>query len=386
MDFPAFGIYVHWPFCESKCPYCDFNSHVAEAVDHATWREAYARELRFFREMTGPRSVTSVFFGGGTPSLMEPETVGFILREISTLWGLSEDCEITMEANPSSVEASRFSAYRQEGVNRVSVGVQSLRDEDLKFLGRPHCVADALKALETAGRVFPRWSLDMIYGRPSQSLKDWEKELGEGLALASGGHVSLYQLTIERGTAFYGLHKRGAFTMPDGETEADFYELTQDMTEAAGLNRYEVSNHARCGEECRHNLLYWRYGDYLGIGPGAHGRLTLEDGEKIATHTFRNPEIWMKKVAETGSGAQPFEPLAREDRGREALLMGLRLEEGVPFSHLEKEWGHPWQEKMDAKKLEAFCKEGLLERDSRRLRATKQGVQILNALTSNLVL
>ena len=289
---PGFGLYVHWPFCAAKCPYCDFNSHVRhQPVDQPRFVSAFLREMEEMRRLSGPKTVTSIFLGGGTPSLMDPATVGAILDGIARQWHVPDGIEITMEANPSSVEATRFRGYRAAGVNRASLGVQALNDPDLKFLGRLHDVEDALKAIRLAREIFPRMSFDLIYARPHQTVEAWEKELRQAISYAVD-HLSLYQLTIEEGTAFFGLHKAGKFIVPDEEQAALLYEATQEITGSEGLPAYEVSNHARPGAESRHNLTYWRYGDYAGIGPGAHGRLT-RGRDKLATATERNPEGWL---------------------------------------------------------------------------------------------
>ena len=322
------AIYIHWPFCRKKCPYCDFNSHVTNHVDHAAWRAAYAREIDSYARLLGQRKVSSIFFGGGTPSLMEPETVKSVLDDIVKYWDIDPDCEITMEANPTSIEANKFRDFRNAGINRVSVGVQSLRDEQLRFLGREHNAAEALKALEIASSTFDRMSFDLIYARPNQSLSEWEDELNEALGFAKG-HMSLYQLTIEDGTQFKTLRDSGRLVELDYDVAGDMYLLTAEIMEAAGLPAYEISNYAALGQESRHNLTYWRYQDYIGIGPGAHGRLTLPDGRKIATRTHKGPEMWMKQVMDTGCGAKPFDDLSTRDQLEERIMMGLRLREGI---------------------------------------------------------
>ena len=322
------AIYIHWPFCRKKCPYCDFNSHVTNHVDHAAWRAAYAREIESYAQLLGQRKVSSIFFGGGTPSLMEPQTVKTMLDEIIKYWDIDPDCEITMEANPTSIEAGKFRDFRNAGINRVSVGVQSLRDEQLLFLGREHNAAEALKALEIASSTFDRMSFDLIYARPNQSLSEWEDELKEALGFAKG-HMSLYQLTIEDGTQFKTLRDSGRLVELDYDMAGDMYLLTAEIMESAGLPAYEISNYAALGQESRHNLTYWRYQDYIGIGPGAHGRLTLPDERKIATRTHKGPEIWMKQVMDTGCGAKPFEDLSTRDQLEERIMMGLRLREGI---------------------------------------------------------
>ncbi len=375
----SFGLYVHWPFCVSKCPYCDFNSHVRERVDHTAWRDALVKELRHYAAMTPGRTVESIFFGGGTPSLMKPETVGAVIDETARHWTMADDAEITLEANPTSVETEKFMAFRNAGVNRVSIGIQSLYDRDLKFLGRAHDAAQGRAAIDMASSVFGRYSFDLIYARPDQTLQAWERELREALELA-GGHLSLYQLTIEQGTAFHTMHTRGDFQIPQDDLAADFYELTQTIMEASGRPAYEVSNHARSGEESRHNLIYWRYGDYAGIGPGAHGRLTLDDGRKIATRAHRAPEVWLERVNAEGHGAHPREDLSREQRTMETLIMGMRLRQGVSLEKLTREAGQPWDAVIDRNRISALMEEGLVEMDDVSLRPTSSGLQRVNSI------
>jgi oxygen-independent coproporphyrinogen-3 oxidase len=329
----GFGVYVHWPFCASKCPYCDFNSHVrAGGIDEARFRAAFLRELEHWAALAPDRRVGSIFFGGGTPSLMSPATTGAILDAIASLWTVEADAEITLEANPSSVEAGRFRGYRAAGVNRISLGVQSLDDEVLRTLGRLHTVAEARAAIEVARGTFERFSFDLIYARPGQTLEAWRAELGEALALARP-HLSLYQLTIEEGTPFAALHARGRLRVPDEEKAHDFYALTQELTGAAGLPAYEISNHAAPGEECRHNLLYWRYGEYAGLGPGAHGRV-VAGGVRQATAAERNPERWAALVESRGHGLAETVALSPAEEADETLLMGLRLAEGIDLDRL----------------------------------------------------
>lgn len=334
-----FGVYVHWPFCAQKCPYCDFNSHVRFAGwDEPRFLAAYLRELSEVKERAGPQTVQSIFFGGGTPSLMQPSTVAAILDHIAGLWTVVPGAEITLEANPNSVEASRFAGYRAAGVNRVSIGVQSLRDGELKRLGRLHSVSEAKAAIDIAQRTFDRFSFDLIYARPGQTLPEWREELSEALAMAAG-HLSLYQLTIEPDTPFAELHARGKLVVPDPDAALDLYALTQEMTAVRGLHAYEISNHAVPGEESRHNLLYWRYGAYAGIGPGAHGRLVLSEGARLATATERNPERWVERVQAAGHGFVEEQGLSLEEQADEMLLMGLRLAEGVDLDVMARRFG-----------------------------------------------
>ncbi|KXG84541.1 radical SAM family heme chaperone HemW [Agrobacterium bohemicum] len=377
---PGFGIYVHWPFCAAKCPYCDFNSHVRhKPVDQERFVAAFLREMETMRQLSGAKVVTSVFLGGGTPSLMNPQTVGAILDGIARFWHVPDGIEITMEANPSSVEAERFRGYRAAGVNRVSMGVQALNDRDLKFLGRLHDVADALKAIRLAREIFPRMSFDLIYARPNQTVDEWEKELVEAISYAVD-HLSLYQLTIEEGTAFYGLHKAGKLIVPDGDQSALLYEATQEITARHGMPAYEVSNHAMPGAESRHNLTYWRYGDYAGIGPGAHGRLT-KGGTKLATATERHPETWLEAVERDGHGILDQEVLGVEEQSDELLLMGLRLREGVDLAR----WSDLSGRDLDPDKEDFLLQHGFIERiGNSRLRCTPSGMLILDSVVADL--
>ncbi|RYC09915.1 radical SAM family heme chaperone HemW [Ciceribacter ferrooxidans] len=377
---PGFGVYVHWPFCAAKCPYCDFNSHVRhQPVDQPRFVAAFLREMETMRRLSGPKTVTSIFLGGGTPSLMEPATVSAILEGIARQWHVPDGIEITMEANPSSVEATRFRGYRSAGVNRVSLGVQALNDRDLKFLGRLHDVADALKAIRLAREIFPRMSFDLIYARPGQTVETWEPELRQAISYAVD-HLSLYQLTIEEGTPFFGLHKAGKLVVPDGDLSADLYEATQEITAEAGLPAYEVSNHARPGAESRHNLTYWRYGDYAGIGPGAHGRLS-RGREKLATATERNPEGWLAAVERDGHGMVDQEILGTDEQADELLLMGLRLREGVDLARWQQLSGRD----PDPAREQTLLEHGFIERlGNSRLRCTPKGMLILDAVVADL--
>jgi putative oxygen-independent coproporphyrinogen III oxidase len=377
------AVYVHWPFCKFKCPYCDFNSHVRERIEHADWTTAYLAELRHYRALTGPREIQSVFFGGGTPSLMEAQTVEAVIEEIDRLWGLPQGAEVTLEANPTSVEAEKLQGFKSAGVNRVSLGVQSLRDADLRKLGRQHSAAEALEAVRIAQKIFTRYSFDLIYARPDQTPQMWREELAEALQYA-GGHLSLYQLTIEEGTQYHTLHQRGELKIPDGDAGAALYEITQEMMEKAGLPAYEISNHARMGDESRHNLVYWRYGDYAGVGPGAHGRLSL-GGNKHATRAHRAPELWLERVRQGGHGAHAMETINLSQAGREMLMMGLRLIEGMPLAKFHAETHTPFMEFVDEKRVSALVNEGLLEVDDSTVAATRAGRQRLNALLAFLL-
>jgi oxygen-independent coproporphyrinogen-3 oxidase len=372
------AIYIHWPFCESKCPYCDFNSYAKRSLSEEDYLAAATAELRHYANEAQGRTVTSIFFGGGTPSLMASRTVAALLDAVAGLWPVDCACEITIEANPSSVEAGRFAGYRTAGVNRVSLGVQSLNDEQLHFLGRLHSAAEARKALEIAARHFERVSFDLIYARPGQTEAQWRMELNEALSLACG-HLSLYQLTIEPGTAFFDLHRHGKLRIPGAEVAADLYEMTQEMCEAAGLPAYEVSNHAASGQESRHNLTYWRYCDYVGIGPGAHGRLTA-GSVKLATAAIRAPAEWQAQVQALGHGrAERFE-LCPQEQAEEMVLMALRLSEGLDLERLKAKTGY-------AIALDAAAyleEEGLLIPEESRVRVTKNGRLVLNAITAAL--
>lgn len=379
-NLPGFGVYIHWPFCAAKCPYCDFNSHVRhKPVDQAVFVQAYERELDHMARLAPGHTVTSIFFGGGTPSLMLPETVDHLLQAVASRWTVSSQAEITLEANPSSVEAERFRGYRAAGVNRVSLGVQSLHDDQLKKLGRLHDVAEALRAIGLAREIFPRLSFDLIYARPGQSAEAWEAELRRALALAAD-HLSLYQLTIEPGTPFFDLQKRGKLKIPNMDRAAELYELTLAVTAEAGLPAYEISNHAAPGAECAHNLVYWRYQDYVGVGPGAHGRLTVE-GKRVATAARRNPEDWWQRAMVDGHGLENFETLLPEEAGDEMLLMGLRLREGIDLARFEQMSGR----ELDPARLAFLEGEGLVETLSRRtVRVTQAGFLVLDAIVADL--
>jgi oxygen-independent coproporphyrinogen-3 oxidase len=377
---PAFGIYVHWPFCASKCPYCDFNSHVRHnGVDQTMFVEAYVKEISYMASLAPNREVTSIFFGGGTPSLMEPKTLEVILDTISKNWSVSENCEISMEANPSSVEADRFRAYRSAGVNRVSLGVQSLDDMQLKFLGRLHTAKEAIKAIEVARETFPRISFDLIYARPEQTAKAWDEELNRALAL-SADHLSLYQLTIEQGTAFFDLHERGKLDPLPENPSAELYELTQEITNAAGFRTYEISNHAKPGAECQHNLVYWRGQEYAGIGPGAHGRLSVNEG-RLATAAIKNPEEWWQQVMVQDHGMEERLTLLPAEHADELLLMGLRLAEGFDPSRYEA----LTKQGFEPEKISFLENLGMVESlNDGRIRATPKGFLLLDAVVADM--
>jgi len=376
----GFGLYIHWPFCQAKCPYCDFNSHVAAQIDQSRWVSFYLSEIeRYSAEVPG-RTLSSIYFGGGTPSLMAPETVAAVLDAVRAAWPTANDLEVTLEANPTSVEAGRFRGFRDAGVNRVSMGLQALNDTDLRLLGRLHSAAEGRKAFDIARNVFPRVSFDLIYARQHQTLDHWRAELAEALALAAD-HLSLYQLTIEPGTAFGDRHARGRLPgLVDDDTGAGMYDLTQDMCEAAGLPAYEVSNHAADMAQSRHNLVYWRGGDYVGIGPGAHGRLTLK-GARMATETELSPAAWLKAVETRGSGETLREVIAPETQAEEYAMMALRLSEGLDRHRYTAMRGRDFE--PDA--LDRLENLGMIRATADRITATLDGRRILNTVLAELL-
>jgi putative oxygen-independent coproporphyrinogen III oxidase len=375
----TYALYVHWPFCVSKCPYCDFNSHVRESVDQAAWRAALLTDLAHEARRTGGGRLTSIFFGGGTPSLMPPQTIAAIIKAASRLWTFASDIEITMEANPNSAEAARFADVAAAGVNRLSIGLQALDDAALRFLGRAHDAAEGLAALASAQRHFARVSFDLIYALPGQSEAAWAADLARALAMGTG-HLSLYQLTIEPGTRFETMVRKGDFTPADPDHGAALYELTQEMTAAAGIPAYEVSNHARAGEESRHNLSYWRYGDYLGIGPGAHGRVMAR-----ATRRHRKPENWMMSVNAAGHGIDEELPLDPATRVTEALMMGLRLAEGVALSDIAARTGTDAATLINRRAAKQLADQRLVALAEDRLTVTPQGMLLLDAILAELL-
>ncbi len=375
-----FGLYIHWPFCKAKCPYCDFNSHVRDAIDEEQWHHALLKELDYMGRETQGRVLSSVFFGGGTPSLMPARTVEALINALGKYWSVPTNMEITLEANPNSVEVQKFKDFRQAGINRVSLGIQALRPDALKFLGRVHNRDEALKALSIAGDIFNRFSFDLIYARPEQTLDEWRIELEEALKLVRD-HISLYQLTIEPGTAFYTAWKRGDWQIPEEELAAQFYEMTQEILENHGLPAYEVSNHARVGAECQHNMVYWRYQDYACIGPGAHGRLTL-NWQKYAVKNYRAPETWLRAVEEKGHGREESILLMIQEELTECLMMGLRLKEGIPLSRLEALTSTPFESIFKKDTLPALLDEGYLIKSPDRLQLSSAGLQRLNSVLS----
>lgn len=378
-DGHGLALYIHWPFCISKCPYCDFNSHVREQIDHDAWQAALLADMRYEHQVSQNRRISSIFFGGGTPSLMPPRLVAKLIEEADALWGLEERCEITLEANPSSVEASRFSDLASAGVNRVSLGLQSLDDQTLDFLGRAHDVTEGLAALDTAQKNFGRVSFDLIYARPGQSLVDWQTELGTALGFGTT-HLSLYQLTIEPGTRFETLVRTGALVPADDDHCADLFELTQQLTCAAGLPAYEISNHARPGQESRHNLSYWRYDDYIGIGPGAHGRRL-----NSATERHKKPENFLSAVERNGNGLKVEQALSPQTRAMEALMMGLRLAEGVDLAVLENKTGLTATDIIDMHEVEKLSSAGFMEANADRLMVSMKGMPLLDAILPKII-
>ena len=394
------SIYIHWPFCKKKCPYCDFNSHVRETVDYDRWQRALLRELETQSARVLEREVVSIFFGGGTPSLMPPSIVDALLKRISDLWKMSPTCEITLEANPTSTESENFTALRSAGINRVSLGVQSLRDEELKFLGREHSAKEALKAVELAASIFDRYSFDLIYARPHQTVQTWEAELREALTYA-GDHLSLYQLTIEEETPFARVYAKGGFELPDEDTAADLYELTAALCAEKNLHAYEISNYAKPGHECRHNLAYWKGDEYLGIGPGAHGRIVpscefqvasdltrnseLATRNWIATATLKSPERWLTIVEEKGEGFDSFQPISPQDRAEELVLTRLRLREGLDIGSIKEQTGIDISPLLNPQNLQMLMNEKLLLQTQQGYKATESGKLVINPVIAALL-
>ena len=376
----GFGVYVHWPFCAAKCPYCDFNSHVRSAVDQTAWANALVLEIEATAARTPNRVVDTIFFGGGTPSLMLPETVDTVIRAIDKNWTLAQSTETTLEANPTSVEATRFKGFADAGVNRISMGIQSLNDADLKALGRMHTASEAMQAFEIAKKNFKNVSFDLIYARQNQTLADWRTELTQAIDLAVD-HLSLYQLTIEQGTRFGDLYARNCLRgLPTDDVSADMYNLTQEICSARGLNAYEISNHARIGAECKHNKIYWQYGDYAGIGPGAHGRLTI-DGNRIATDTPLNPEAWLDTVQKHGSANRDAEIIEARDQAAEYVMMSLRLADGTDLSRVDALSEY----RISETAMTTLIDDGFLLRSNHHLKTTDRGKMVLNAILGELL-
>ena len=375
----GFGVYIHWPFCAAKCPYCDFNSHVSSAIDENEWCDAYVKEIDRTAQLTGPRSVSSIFIGGGTPSLMSPSLVGTLLEKIASVWQLESDCEITLEANPTAFEADKMWGFKASGVNRISIGIQSLNDKDLKRLGRLHTAKEALKSFDVAQKVFKRTSFDLIYARQNQTLMEWKNELKQALNIGSD-HISLYQLTIENGTAFGDRYAAGKLSsLPDEDLASDLFEITRELCDSNGLPAYEVSNHARMGHECRHNLIYWNYGDYAGIGPGAHGRLSL-DQSRYSTETYRQPSQWLSEV-KSGSGNSSVTSLSCEDQATEMVLMGMRLSRGISIKRFKIFFGKLPSHSV----LTDLTSQGLIKLKSDRIQTTEHGTLLLNYVVQQLL-
>lgn len=380
----SFAVYVHWPFCKSKCPYCDFNSHVRDKIDGPAWKDALLREIDHYASLTPGKRVTSVFFGGGTPSLMDPSLAGSVLERIATRWAIADEPEITLEANPNSAEAAHFAAFKAAGVNRLSIGVQALDDAALKFLGRGHDVREAQRAIDRAAALFERFSFDLIYARPGQTVAEWQEELARALALQPP-HLSLYQLTIEEGTQFQTLFARGQYKLPDEDVQEQLYDTTNAALADAGLPAYEVSNYAKPGQESRHNLVYWRYEDYVGVGPGAHGRIAI-DGKRHATRQAKAPETWLSDVAAQGHATAECVPLEKATQVDEAVMMGLRLTEGIDAARFERVTGAALEgpDALDPARVARMIADGFLARTPTGLAATPQGMKLLNALLAAL--
>ena len=384
------SIYIHYPFCKSKCPYCDFNSHVKNGIDNERFLQGYLRELDFFAQKLKNRKVKTIFFGGGTPSLMPIFLVEKILEKISQIWQIDKLCEITLEANPTSFEAEKFKEFRKARINRLSIGIQALNDVDLKFLGREHSAAEAIKTIETASKIFDNFSFDLIYARPKQNLEDWKKELETAISFGTK-HLSLYQLTIEKGTKFFSQYQKGEFKMPDEELSAQFYEMTNQITKDNGFELYEISNYAKKSFECSHNLVYWQGGDYLGIGAGAHSRIYLNDNfaQRHAIMMLHEPMAWLKKAEEFGAGIQIDEIISANELLEELILMGLRLKQGIDDEIFKFHFNKKLTEIFDFEKLEILVQQGLLEVSKNNIRIPDKARLLTNAIiekiTNNLI-
>ena len=376
------AVYLHWPFCLSKCPYCDFNSHVASTINHESWKKGFLSEIKRSASSIGNRQVTSIFFGGGTPSLMDPNTVSEIIDLITQLWSVAERVEITIEANPSSSDVSRFRAFRSAGINRVSLGIQSLQNNSLKFLGREHTAAEGISAAQIGAKVFDRISIDLIYGRPEQTVKDWRNELQMALDLINN-HISVYQLTIEKGTPFYDLARRGSLMLPSEGIAADLYQTTQGLLEEVGLPAYEVSNHASKGNESQHNLTYWQYGDYLGIGPGAHSRIMI-DSQIQALEQFRQPARWLLAASSEKYGTSQKKILSRSECAREMVMMGLRLKTGLNRKSFHRRIGLNLEDILNTATLSTLEDANLVSNDRNSLRLTPRGLLVLDSVLARI--
>ena len=384
MNLKTLSIYIHYPFCKSKCPYCDFNSHVRNNIDHEAFQNAYLAELEYFAQRLKNRQIKTIFFGGGTPSLMPIGLPEKIFDKISKLWNLDKNCEITIEANPTSFEAEKFKDFKSAGINRLSMGIQALNDNDLKFLGREHSAREAISAIETASKIFDNYSFDLIYARPSQTIENWKNELNQAIKL-SPNHLSLYQLTIEKGTKFYGQHKNGEFILPNEELSADLYNLTNQITHDNGLELYEISNYARKNHECRHNLVYWNGDDYIGIGAGAHSRVYLDDDiNRSAIIMFHEPSSWLSKVKNEGIGIQQINQINKPELLEEIILMGLRLKDGIDNDIFINHFNKNIIEIFDSKKILNLQKNNLIEISKKNIKITDQGRILSNSIISKL--
>jgi putative oxygen-independent coproporphyrinogen III oxidase len=390
----ALSLYIHYPFCKSKCPYCDFNSHVRDGIDHQRFLQAYERELDFFAEKLKNRKVTTIFFGGGTPSLMPIFLVEGILKKISQIWQIDENCEISLEANPTSFEAAKFKDLRGVGINRLSLGIQALNDEDLKFLGREHSSAEAIKTIETAATIFDNFSFDLIYARPKQTLEQWREELNYAINFGTK-HLSLYQLTIEKGTRFFSDFAQKKFIMPDENLSADFYDMTNQITKDAGFELYEISNYSKKNFECRHNLVYWQGGDYLGIGAGAHSRVYLDGNvgaglapahNREAITMISEPNSWLKKVEETGAGIQKTEKISTSELLEELILMGLRLSDGISNEIFQTHFQKNFTDIFDFKKLQKLASQGLIEISQSHIKIKNESRILTNSIIEKVCL
>ncbi|MEB3702772.1 Coproporphyrinogen III oxidase [Candidatus Bealeia paramacronuclearis] len=379
MDKRPLGVYIHWPYCISKCPYCDFNSYVGAEANRTKMREAYLKALESAFQDTPNHTLQTIFFGGGTPSLMPPELTRDLIEKAKSLWGQNHEIEITLEANPATVDQDRFLAFEKAGINRLSLGIQSLDENVLKFLGRRHSKEEALEAITLARGIFPRYSFDLIYAYKDQTLESWETMLRRGLELA-GGHISLYQLTIEPGTAFYARTQRGEILNVQNDLGAELYEMTGEILKDEGYSGYEISNYAKAGHESQHNLIYWRYQDYVGIGPGAHGRYKNLEGQKMGTQSLRGPDAWIESVLHNGHGFQSTEKLSPQNQATEMIMMGLRLENGIDFNHFEAEVGTKLKDFLNPKKMEVLIAEGYLSSHEDTLKLHPKGRRNLNAI------
>lgn len=384
MTVSSIAIYIHWPFCLSKCPYCDFNSHIASTVDIAQWKNAYLKEIEYFKDKISGRYISSIFFGGGTPSLMDPHLIESVITKLTSIGKIDDNTEITLEANPTSSESQKFKDFRLCGINRISIGVQSLRTNDLKFLGREHNVLEAISAINLAQKIFDRSSFDLIYARPGQTMDDWKEELEEVLKLATS-HISLYQLTIEKGTVFYKQHKNKDFILPENDLAADMYDWTNEYLANNGFSCYEISNYAKTGEECRHNLTYWHYGEYIGIGPGAHSRIQYKDGY-FALMNIHNPEKWLRSACIDGSGLQIKQALSNEELIDELIMMGLRLTNGIDDLRLYELTSKKFIDTLNMEEVQKYINSGFLEFENNILRLTKKAMPLHSNISSRILL